>query len=112
MSASELVLDTAKRGELAHAVILHGPSPDLLRDLAVRIAKTLNCTNRSTGDDCASCLRIDRRVHPDIHFANVEDEKKQISIEQIREIVSGAMLISPLVRFGLAPLAFGAGRHR
>ena len=27
-------------------------------------------------------------------------------------IVSGAMLVSPLVRFGLAPLAFEAGRHR
>lgn len=91
-TTSSLVLDTAKRGELHHAVILHGPSAQPLRDLAVRIAKTLNCLAGTTGDDCASCVRIDRRLHPDVHFAEVAGEKKQISIEQIRDIVSGATM--------------------
>lgn len=92
MSAPSLVLDTARRGELHHAVLLNGPSLDVLRDLAVRIAKTLNCLKGSTGDDCQSCQRIDRRVHPDIHFISVEGEKKMISIEQIREIVAMATM--------------------
>ncbi len=91
-TATTLVLDTARRGELHHAVILHGPSPDLLRDVAVRIAKTLNCLNGSTGDDCISCQRIDRRMHPDVHFTEVGADKKMISIEQIREIVGEAAL--------------------
>ena len=91
-TTSSLVLDTARRGELHHAILLHGPSAQPLRDLAVRIAKTLNCLNGTTGDDCASCVRIDRRIHPDVHFTEVAGERKQISIEQIREIVSEATL--------------------
>lgn len=91
-TAASLVLDTARRGELHHAIILHGPNPSLLRDTAVRVAKTLNCLNGSTGDDCNSCQKIDRRTHPDIHFVEVGGERKQISVEQIREILEGASM--------------------
>jgi hypothetical protein len=91
-TTSSLILDTARRGELHHAIILHGPSAPLLRDLAIRLAKTLNCLEGSTGDDCASCQRVDRRTHPDVHMIEVGGEKKLISIEQVREIVSEATL--------------------
>ncbi len=91
MSASR-VLETAQRNELHHALILHGPSPEPLRTLSVRIAKTLNCLEDSTGDDCLSCQRIDRRTHPDVHFVEVGGDKKMISIEQIRGIVEEASL--------------------
>ena len=91
-TAASLILDTARRGELHHAIILYGPSPGLLRDVAMRIAKTINCLQGSTGDDCQSCQRIDRRIHPDVHFVEVGDERKLISVEQIREIVSGAAM--------------------
>lgn len=87
-----LLLDTARRGELHHAMILHGPAAALLRDLSVRIAKSLNCLNGSTGDDCLSCQRIDRRSHPDIHFVEAAADKKLISVEQIRDIVAEASL--------------------
>jgi DNA polymerase III delta prime subunit len=86
-TTTALILDTARRGELHHAIILYGPSAPLLRDVAVRIAKTLNCTNGSTGDDCPSCQRIDRRSHPDVHFVEAASEKKMISVDQIREVV-------------------------
>jgi DNA polymerase-3 subunit delta' len=93
MSAtSSLVLDTAQRGELHHAVILHGPFTAPLGELALRIAQTLNCLNASTGDDCHSCQRIGRRIHPDVHFIEIGSDKKQISVEQIREIVEGATM--------------------
>ena len=91
-TSSALILDTARRGELHHAVILHGPSPALLRDLSIRIAKSLNCLQGSTGDDCASCQRIDRRMHPDIHFIETAADKKMISIDQIRDLVGGASM--------------------
>ena len=92
MTTSALLLDTARRGELHHAIILHGPVAEPLRLLAVRIAKTLNCLEGSTGDDCQSCQRIDRRTHPDVHFVEAAADKKLISIEQIRDIVSEATL--------------------
>jgi len=91
-TAVSLLLDTARRGELHHALILRGPDRELLRSSAVRIAKALNCLNGTTGDDCAVCERIERRIHPDVHFIEVTGDRKMISIEQIREILSGAPL--------------------
>jgi DNA polymerase-3 subunit delta' len=93
MSATaELLLDTARRGELHHAILCHGPSPKTLREVAVGIAKTLNCLNGTEGDDCTSCQRIERRTHPDVHFIEVGGERKMISVEQIREIVAAATM--------------------
>lgn len=86
-TTTSLILDTARRGELHHAIILYGPSAPLLRDVGVRIAKTLNCLNEGTGDDCLSCQRIDRRTHPDVHFVEAASDKKMISVDQIRELV-------------------------
>jgi len=87
-----LLLDTARRGELHHAIILYGPAPDALRALALQVAKTLNCLNGSTGDDCTSCQRIERRTHPDVHFVEVGAERKLISVEQVRDVVAAATL--------------------
>lgn len=91
-TTTSLILETAQRGELHHALLLYGPSPAILRDTAVRVAKTLNCLNGSTGDDCLACQRIDRRSHPDVHFIEAAADKKLISIDQIRDIVSEATL--------------------
>ena len=93
MSATaELLLETARRGELHHAILCHGPSSATLREVAVGIAKTLNCLNRTDGDDCTACQRIERRMHPDVHFIEVGGERKMISVEQIREIVAAATM--------------------
>ena len=91
-TTTSLILDTARRGELHHAILLHGPSTALLRDVATRLAKTLNCLGGSTGDDCLSCQRIDRRTHPDVHFVEAAADKKLISVEQVRSIVEEATL--------------------
>lgn len=93
MSATtDLLLETARKGELHHAILCHGPSGDTLREVALSIAQTLNCLNGTTGDGCTACDRIVRRIHPDIHYAEVAGEKKMISVEQIREIVAAATL--------------------
>ena len=93
MSAPRRLLETAQRGELHHAIILHGPSPEPLRALAMEIAKTLNCINGSTGgDDCTSCQRIERLTHPDVHLVDVAGDRKMISVDQIRAIVDEATL--------------------
>jgi DNA polymerase-3 subunit delta' len=91
-TAAELLLDTARRGELHHSMILHGPSRDELRALALGLARTLNCMNGTTGDDCAACDRIERRLHPDVHFIEISGDRKLISIEQIRDLVAEAAL--------------------
>src|SRR5438128_4531216 len=90
--SADLLLDTARRGELHHAIILFGPAPKSLRELAVKTAKALNCLNATTGDDCLACSKIDKRLHPDVHFIEVGGEKKMISVEQIRDLVAEASL--------------------
>jgi DNA polymerase-3 subunit delta' len=90
--AAALLAATAQRGELHHAIILYGPSADVLRHAAMRTAKTLNCVNGTTGDDCLACQRIERRIHPDVHVIEVGSERKMISVEQIRDLVAGAVL--------------------
>jgi DNA polymerase III delta prime subunit len=90
--AASLLLDTARRGELHHAIILHGPAPESLRAVAIQIAKTLNCGNSTNGDHCHICQRIDRGTHPDVHLIEVSGDRKMISVEQIRELVMGAAL--------------------
>lgn len=92
MSAVELLLETTQRGELHHAVVLHGPSPNALRTTAINIAKTIECLNGSTGDDCAACRRVEQRLHPDVHFVEVSGDRKMISVEQVREIVNAATM--------------------
>ena len=51
-SAAELLLDTARRSELHHSVILHGHVRQSLRETAMAIAKSLNCLKGTSGDDC------------------------------------------------------------
>lgn len=92
--AAALLVETARRGELHHAVILHGPAADALRSLSMQIAKALNCANGSGGDDCAICQRIERRIHPDVHFVEVAGDRKMISVEQVRDVVGAATLRS------------------
>jgi DNA polymerase-3 subunit delta' len=73
-------------------VILAGPVPEQLRALAVSIAKSLNCLNQTSGDSCTACQKIDRSAHPDVHFVSVAEDRKQISVEQIRNLVHEAVL--------------------
>src|SRR5688500_6643091 len=91
-TAGELLIQTAARGELHHSVILHGPAREALREVAVGIARALNCMNGTTGDDCQSCHRIDRRTHPHVHFIEVEGDRKLISVDQIRDMVAEATM--------------------
>jgi DNA polymerase III subunit delta' len=93
VSSAELLLGTAQRGELHHAIILFGPAPAALRELAVAVAKTLECPNRSQGGDgCASCRRIEQRLHPDVHVVEVAGDRKLISVEQVRDLVAAAAM--------------------
>ena len=92
MSTAELLLDTTRRGELHHAIVLHGPAPAVLRETALQIAKTIECLNGTNGDDCTSCRRVEQRLHPDVHFVEVGGERKLISVEQVREVVNAATM--------------------
>lgn len=91
-AAAELLVETARRRELHHAIILHGPAPDQLRATAMRLARALNCEGDPAGELCAACGKIERGTHPDVHVIAIEEGKKMIAVEQIRGMVAGATL--------------------
>lgn len=51
------------------------------------LAKALNClgNNPDSCDACASCLKIEKNIHPDVHLIDVESSDA-IKIEQIRQL--------------------------
>ncbi len=84
---------TARRGDLHHALILHGPASELLESVAGDIARALNCVEaEGSGCTCVSCSRIRRGIHPDIHVVDLQKPRKMISIDQIRTMISEASL--------------------
>jgi DNA polymerase III delta' subunit len=58
------------RGQLAHAILLHGESGLGIERAALTLARASLC-QRATGDpcdDCPSCLKTARLDHPDLRF--------------------------------------------
>jgi DNA polymerase-3 subunit delta' len=80
----------AARGEVSHAYGLFGPRSIGKRTAALRLAQTLNCLDpkRPVGGCgvCAACVKIERGVHPDVRLVERAADKKDISIEQVREM--------------------------
>lgn len=78
----------AKR--LSHAVLLQGADGLGQRSLAAWIARAVLCER--AGDvlescgECASCKLVDAGTHPDLHWIIPEEDKQQISVDQVRDM--------------------------
>ena len=72
-----------------HALLIHGADGLGKRQLAMWIAQTVLCDRR--GDEfapcglCASCGLFAAHTHPDLQMISPEEDKQQISVDQIRE---------------------------
>jgi DNA polymerase-3 subunit delta' len=81
------ILRRAIEGErIHHAYLFTGEEGIGKRMVALNMAKALNCLNQQGDacDECPSCQRIDKGVHPDIILINPTGES--IKIGQIREL--------------------------
>lgn len=70
-SVKEKLLRTIESGKIAHAQLFSGPQGSANLSLALAYAALLNCTNRIDVDacgECASCQKIQKSIHPDLHF--------------------------------------------
>lgn len=74
-------LSSALDRRRAHAFLLSGSYGAGTIDAALWIARRVLCP-AGGNDGCESCGRIDRRVHPDLHW--VVPEGQQVTIEQLR----------------------------
>lgn len=89
-------------GRVAHAYGLFGPRSVGKRTVALRLAQTLNCERPVPGGcgTCLACRKIERGIHPDVRLVARAADRKDIAIDQIREMQED---------LALRPLE---GRHR
>ncbi len=88
------LIHTVKTGRISHAQLFFGPPGVGKLPLAIAFSQYLTCENPSDTDSCGvcpSCKKIEKFVHPDLHFVFPVvkgDNKKPVSdsyIEQWRD---------------------------
>lgn len=76
--------------KMPHALLIHGNQGIGKRSLANEIGALILCqsprNNRACGE-CKTCYLREAGTHPDCFDIGVEDGKKQIAIDQIRELM-------------------------
>jgi len=84
----EILRRALGQGRLHHAYLFVGPEGVGKRTIALALAQALHCGE--AGDDfcgrCADCARIRDRNHPDVRLVETLAGKKEIGIQQIRDV--------------------------
>jgi DNA polymerase III subunit delta' len=76
-----------KRDKLHHAYLFSGPEGVGKKITALELIKALNCERPGPDggcDQCPSCLKVDKKIHPDC--LHLQPEGVNIRIEQIRSL--------------------------
>jgi DNA polymerase-3 subunit delta' len=75
-------------GRLHHAYLLLGPEGLGKRTVAIALAKAIYCVGSEQDycGRCVNCARITNGNHPDVRLIEPLADKKEISIQQIREL--------------------------
>jgi DNA polymerase-3 subunit delta' len=85
-------LDTLRlamaNGRLHHAYLLLGPEGLGKRTVALALAKAIYCVDSEQDycGRCVNCMRITNGNHPDVRLIEPLPDKKEIGIQQIREL--------------------------
>ncbi|GAB4072087.1 DNA polymerase III subunit delta' [Barrientosiimonas marina] len=85
--ASQLMTNSIKKGRISHAYLLQGERGTGKEEMALLLAKTLFCDDRSGVEPCQECYvckRIDSGNYPDVHW--LEPDGQSIRKEQIEEL--------------------------
>lgn len=77
-------------GRLAHAYLFTGTKGIGKGETAREIAKLVNCVEPGgfrTGCVCASCRKIEAGNHPDVFVVRRQEDKQELGIEQVRDLM-------------------------
>ena len=80
-----------RQSRLPHAIMLKGADGLGIEQLATSIASSLLCHHPEVSGyscgKCSDCKLVQAGTHPDFHKITVLEGKKQIGVEQIRDLV-------------------------
>ena len=65
------LIQTVRDNRVSHAQLFLGPEGSGKLALAIAYAQYVNCENKQNDDSCrtcASCLKYEKLIHPDLHF--------------------------------------------
>ncbi len=96
-NAKRRLIQTVSDGRISHAQLFLAPVGSGGLALAIAYAQYISCTNRSENDscnECLSCVKYNKLVHPDLHFAYPVAISKDVKVSthvlpQWREFVLG-----------------------
>ena len=79
--------------KFAHTYLFAGPAHVGKKTVASKFIQTLLCDSYISGngsgvvpcDECQSCRHLQKGIHPDYYRLELPEDKKNISIEQVRE---------------------------
>jgi len=84
----EILRSALGNGRPHHAYLFVGPDGVGKRMVAFALAKALHCDEAANDfcGQCAACARIENGNHPDVRLVEILAGKKEISIQQVREV--------------------------
>jgi DNA polymerase-3 subunit delta' len=97
MAAEQAALRSARAADhLPHALLIHEAPGSGGEWLALWAASLVLCEHpdRAPCGTCRACRRVSARAHPDLAFLGLEEESRQIRIEQVRELSAELALTS------------------
>jgi len=88
LSIKNILLQSVKNNHIAHSQLFLGNEGSANLALALAYAQYINCENPLENDSrgvCASCGKIQKFIHPDIHFVFPVTTTKKITKEALSE---------------------------
>ena len=75
-------------GRVSHAYLLETPSPDVGLAIAQKFSQLLLCEEGTGCGVCKNCKMALNFSHPDMQTVCLPEDKKQISVAQVRDVIS------------------------
>ncbi|MDE2305598.1 MAG: DNA polymerase III subunit delta' [Gammaproteobacteria bacterium] len=88
--AIERIRTAAARGRMPHSLLILGSAGLGAPQLAAWTAGFAVCEaplERRPCGACAACRLLQSDTHPDLHVVRIEEDAKQIKVEQVRELI-------------------------
>lgn len=83
---TEYLSRVAKTNNPSHAYLFSGPEHVGKATVAKWFAKTLLCEEEASCGTCRACVEIEKEIYPDFYHVRSDNEKRGITIDEIRKI--------------------------